>query len=223
MTRKTLALAVLLTLVWLPLQGLATPAEAAVFGFSAWGDFNVGGVHLSLGVHQAGPYARYGPYSRFDRQVGNYGHRCSEACYLDRGIAYHHYTCPVALQHFRAYGVVPPYVTIQIDPRGDRYYRYDPPRPGYGAYGQWGPRRSPIIYYPRIVVPRTYDYRYRGYNGYRGYDGSRRYDSRRYDSHRDRRYEGDRDRRRDQDRKRGHDKGRDRGRAQPRGDHRHPG
>jgi hypothetical protein len=212
MTRKTLTLALLLSLAWLPLQGLATPAEAAVFGFSAWGNFNVGGVHLALGVHQAGPYARYGPYYRFDRAVGNYGHRCSEACYIERGIAYHHYTCPVALQHFRAYGVVPPYVTIQIDPRGERYYRYDPPGPGYGAWGQAGPRRSPILYYPRFVAPRAYDYRSRGYDGYRGYD-----------SRRDWRHEGDRDRRHDEGRDRGRDRGRDKGHDRGRHDdgHRH--
>jgi len=152
MKSKTAWIAAALTVLLLPAQGLLAPARADSFGFDAWGSFRVGPVQLWLGVHDGGPYAHQGPYYRFDRRVEYRGHRCGSACYVERGVAFHHYACPVALQHFRAYGVVPPRVGPYVDAWGRPYYRYEPPVPQGRAWGYWNapPRsRGPVVYYPR--------------------------------------------------------------------------
>ena len=94
----------LATVVVLGLAGgaLATPAEASG-SWSVGADFSVGGVHFSLGYHR--PHGHYGPYrpDYYYRTAPSFrvrGARCSSACYLDRGHAYHHPRCPVVGAHF---------------------------------------------------------------------------------------------------------------------------
>jgi hypothetical protein len=163
MKSKTAWIAAALTVLLIPAQGLLAPAWADAFGFDAWGSFRVGPVQLWLGVHDGGPYAHRGPYYRFDRRVEYRGHRCGSACYVQRGVAFHHYNCPVALQHFRAYGVVPPRVGPYVDAWGRPYYRYEPPGRVYGRFSA----PPPVPFRGQVYAPR-WDARDRWQDSHRG-------------------------------------------------------
>ena len=133
MQTQTLTRRTMLTLMSTPLavagSGLFTEAHAETF-WGVIGNVQIGGVHISVGVHSqyAGRYGVHpGYYYRTTHRLKYRKHRCGEYCYRRSDYDYHHESCPLLGAHVEYYGAPPACYGPQSWGRGNGY-RYE----GYG-------------------------------------------------------------------------------------------
>lgn len=155
-----------------------TPAAHAYGWFSAGAGFHVGPLSLSFVLGQ--PFAGYGPsyYYRAYEPIAYPGYRCTDRCFVDRGVYYHDRGCPVVRHYLAQYQVDPYDVYVQYAPRYGSYFDggYYERHGGYygGGYGYYGGGSG---YYGGYANRGYYD---RGYSS-RGYDDRRDYGRQSYD------------------------------------------
>ena len=130
MRRETLTRRQMLTLMSSPLlvvgSGAFTEAHAEAY-WSGFGDFRIGDVHFSVGVHSAhtGRSRRHpGYYYRTTHRLNHKKHRCGAYCYRRSQYNYHHESCPLLGVHFERYGAPPAHYAARSWGRHDGY-RYD--------------------------------------------------------------------------------------------------
>ena len=115
MRRETLTRRQMLTLMSSSLvvvgSGAFTEAHAETY-WTGFGDFRIGDVHFSVGVHSAhtGRSGRHpGYYYRTTHRLNYKKHQCGAYCYRRSNYDYHHESCPLLGVHFERYGASPAY------------------------------------------------------------------------------------------------------------------
>ena len=130
MRTETMTRRKMLTLMSAPLVVVGSGAFSEAHAEAFWtgvGDFRIGDVHFSVGVHSAhaGRYGRQpGYYYRTTHRLHYKKHRCGAHCYRRNDYVYHHEGCPLLGVHFERYGAPPAYYAPRSWGRRDGY-RYD--------------------------------------------------------------------------------------------------